>query len=310
MFEGGNLIKIDKDTIDSHEDLELLTTSKNFLLHQFDTINATSAASAQAAWLAAKIAYKYPNIWPETIRGLIVHSATWTEQMRAQFPNNLDLLRACGYGVPNIERALHSFENGLTFVAQEVIQPYLKNGNDYKTNEMHFFNLPWPKDLLLSMGDTPVKIKITLSYFIEPSPGEIGWKDKYRYQSYGLRFDLNRVDEDEISFKKRINKAAQEDDEEIENNANQQAWIIGPKKRVFGSIHSDIWEGTAADVADCNLISVFPVIGWWRERNQLKKYNNKGRYSLIISLDTPVENIQLYSTVQAIIQVPIEIQTI
>lgn len=310
LFEGGNLIKIDKDTIDSHEDLELLTTSKNFLLHQFDSINATSAASAQAAWLAAKIAYKYPNIWPETIRGLIVHSATWTEQMRTQFPNNLDLLRACGYGVPNIERALHSFENGLTFVAQEVIQPYLKKGNDYKTNEMHFFNLPWPKDLLLSMGDTPVKIKITLSYFIEPSPGEIGWKDKYRYQSYGLRFDLNRVDEDAISFKKRINKAAQEDDEEIENNANQQAWIIGPKKRVFGSIHSDIWEGTAADVADCNLISVFPVIGWWRERNKLKKFNNKGRYSLIISLETPVENIQLYSAVQAMIQVPIEIQTI
>ena len=109
LFEGGNLIKIDADTIDSHEDLELLTTSKNFLLHQFDTINATSAASAQAAWLAAKIAYKYPNIWPETIRGLIVHSATWTEQMRTQFPNNLDLLRACGYGVPDIERALHSF---------------------------------------------------------------------------------------------------------------------------------------------------------------------------------------------------------
>lgn len=309
LFEGGNLIRIDENTIDTHEDLELLTTSKDFLKHQFDTISATSAATAQASWLAAKIAYKYPNIWPETIRALIVHSASWTDQMKIQFSNNLDLLRACGYGVPNTERALYSFENGLTFIAQEIIQPYIKRGSDYKTNEMHFYNLPWPKDLLLSMGNTPIKLKITLSYFIEPSPGEVGWKDKYRYQSFGLRFDLNRVNEDAANFKKRINKVAQQDDENIENSANQQNWVIGPKKRVFGSIHSDIWEGTAADVADCNLISIFPVIGWWRERNKLKKFNNKGRYSLIISLDTPIEDIQLYSTVQAMIQIPIEIQT-
>lgn len=80
-------------------------------------------------------------------------------------------------------------------------------------------------------------------------------------------------------------------------------------------IYLEKWESRVKEfrifeVADCNLISVFPVIGWWRERNKLKKFNNKGRYSLIISLETPVENIQLYSAVQAMIQVPIEIQTI
>lgn len=37
-----------------------------------------------------------------------------------------------------------------------------------KTNEMHFYDLPCPKDLLLSLGDTPVKLRITLSYFIDP----------------------------------------------------------------------------------------------------------------------------------------------
>ncbi|KAA6339921.1 hypothetical protein EZS27_012184 [termite gut metagenome] len=307
LFEGGNLIKTDANTVDFHEDLELLTTAKNFTLRQFDTINATSAATAQASWVAAKIAYKYPTIWPETIRALIVHSASWTEQMKTQFPNPMDLLRACGYGVPNTDRALYSFENRLTFVAQEVIQPYIKKGNAYKTNEMHFYNFPWPKDLLLSLGSTPIKLKITLSYFIEPSPGEIGWKDKYRYPSFGLRFDLNRVNEDVESFKRRINKEAQQEDENIENIADRQNWIIGSKKRVFGSIHSDIWEGTAAEIADCNLISVFPVIGWWRERHNLRKYNNRGRYALIVSIDTPVEDVQLYSTVQTMIQIPIEV---
>lgn len=309
LFEGGNLIKTGNATVETHDNLELLTTAKNFLIRQFDTINATSAATAQASWLAAKIAHKYPSIWPETIRALIVHSASWTEQMIAQFPNNMELLRACGYGVPNADRALHSFENALTFVAQEVIQPYIKSGNTYKTNEMHFFNFPWPKDLLLSLGNTPVKLKITLSYYIEPSPGEIGWKDKYRYPSFGLRFDLNRVGENIDEFRKRINKEAREEDEIVENVQNNQSWIIGKQKRNLGSIHSDTWEGTAADIADCNLISVFPVIGWWRERHNMKRYNSRGRYSLIVSLDTPVEDVELYSTVQAMIQVPVEIAT-
>jgi hypothetical protein len=310
LFEGGNLIKTNESNIESHEDLELLTTAKDISIRQFDTINATSAATAQASWLAAKLAYKYPNIWPETIRALIVHSASWTEQMRTQFAGNgvIELLRTCGYGVPQIDRALHSFENGLTFVAQEYIQPFEKINSTYKTNEMHIYDFPWPKDLLISLGDATVKLKITLSYFIEPGPGEIGWKDKYRYPSFGLRFDLNRVGENTDEFRKRINKEAREEDEVVENAQNNQSWIIGKKKRNFGSIHSDYWEGTAAEIADCNLIAVFPTIGWWRERYYLKKYNAKGRYALIVSLDTPIKDIPLYSTVQNIIQTPVEIE--
>lgn len=149
LFEGGNLVKREDDTFEGHVDLELLSTSKHFNIRQFDTINATSAATAEASWLAAKIQYIYPNAWPETIRALIVHSASWTEQMIQQFginikskSNVLELLRTCGYGVPDIDRALYSFENGLTFVAQETIQPYIKEGSSYKTNEMHFLIYP------------------------------------------------------------------------------------------------------------------------------------------------------------------------
>ena len=66
---------------------------------------------------------------------------------------------------------------------------------------------------------------------------------------------------------------------------------------------------TAADLATCNLISVFPVIGWWRERKHLGNFENKTRYSLIISLDTPAQDIELYTTVKNMIEVPIEIKT-
>lgn len=307
LFEGGNKVRHPDGSLESHGDLGLLTTARDFNIRPFDSINATSAATAQASWLAAKIQHRYPLCWPETVRALIIHSASWTDQMKSQFRDMSERLRCCGYGVPDFNRSLNSFENGFTFISQQDIQPYKREKSDYKTNEMHFYNLPWPKDLLLSLGETPVKLRITLSYFIDPSPGEIGWKDKYRYQSFGLRFDLNRVDENKIDFKKRINKLAREEGEEIENTAVRQNWVIGSQKRNTGSVHSDIWEGTAADIADCNMLAVYPVIGWWRERHHLGRYNQRGRYALVVSLDTPAEEIPLYSTVQAMIQVPVEI---
>lgn len=133
MFEGGNIYKTTDPQIpfSSHQDLELMTTSKNYQISgYFDTINATSAATALASNFAGKLQARYSHLWAESIRGLIVHSAKWTSCMEMQFPvrNRGDMerrLRHCGYGVPSEERALYSTENGLTYIAQEIIQPFI-----------------------------------------------------------------------------------------------------------------------------------------------------------------------------------------
>lgn len=321
VFEGGNLLRAPDGNVTKHEDLELLSTSKSFNIKPFDTINATSAAAAKASWFAAKIAYEYPDAWAETIRGLMVHSASWNpamlNQMNVQQGNRSsyrNLLKVFGFGVPKLDRALYSQESAFTFIAQESIQPFnYKKGNrsQAETNEIHFFYLPWPKELLLDMGQIPVKLRITLSYYIEPGAGEIGWKDKYRYQSHGLRFDLNNVGESVDDFRRRVNIAAREEDDEVSGNSGSERWVIGSKNpnRTTGTIHSDYWEGTAAELATCNHIAVYPVIGWWRERKHLGKVENRTRYSLIISLETPAQDVQLYTTIKNIIEIPIEIRT-
>lgn len=283
VFEGGNLLQAPDNSVTPHENLELLSTSRSFNIKPFDTIYATSAAAAQASWFAAKIAYEYPGTWAETIRGLVVHSANWNAAMlnqcqvqqgnRTSFRN---LLRTFGFGVPDLDRALYSRESALTYIAQQIIQPFnfKEGGSTPETNEIHFFSLPWASDLLLQMGETPVKLKITLSYFIEPGAGEIGWKDKYRYQSHGLRFDVNNIGEREEVFRKRINIAAREEDEDFQGNSGAERWKVGKDNRSNGSIHSDYMEMTAAELSECNHISVYPVIGWWRERKHLGKVEN------------------------------------
>jgi hypothetical protein len=84
----------------------------------------TSAAAAQAAYMAAHIQAQYPDFWPETIRALLVHSATWPDGLWKQFSGDGSktaikrMLSICGYGVPNLERALFSASNSLTLIAQ------------------------------------------------------------------------------------------------------------------------------------------------------------------------------------------------
>lgn len=323
MFEGGNLYKTNDSLLpfSTHQDLELMTTSENYQKRgYFETINATSAATALASNFAGRLQVKYPHLWAESIRGLIVHSAKWTSAMEEQFPvrkgNRADMiqrLRHCGYGVPSEERAFYSTENGLTYIAQEEIQPFKKQGdNAPKMNKMHFFELPWPREILEQLAETNVTMRVTLSYFIEPAPGEIGWKDKYRYASCGLRFDVNTEAEDQRAFQLRINGAIEAEENEERSKNDSKRWLIGADNRNRGSIHSDELNLTAAQLATCNLIAVYPIGGWWKTRTNLDKFNEKLRYSLIVSLDTPAENIDLYNAVktkiETMIKTPIEVK--
>jgi hypothetical protein len=50
-----------------------------------------------------------------------------------------------------------------------------------KTKDMILHDLPWPGEALEALGQTIVRMKITLSYFIEPNPGERGWTQRHRY---------------------------------------------------------------------------------------------------------------------------------
>ncbi len=302
VFEGGN-IAIKDGFLSECEDLSLLSLSHKPTETHFDTHNMTSAATALATNFAAKLQSEYPEYWPETVRALMIHSAEWTEGLRNQFPeanpsNKVkELLKACGYGVPNLDKALYCARNYLTLVAQATIQPYKIANKKPTVNQMHVYELPWPKDILDELGETQVRMRVTLSYYVEPSPGEIGWTSRYRYPSHLLRFALNSPYETEDTFIKRINIVARDDDYESGDGVTaSKYWVIG-QNRDKGSIHSDIWVGTAAELATSNLLAVVPKIGWWKERDHFGKVEKEARYSLIVSIETPGQGVDIYTPV-------------
>lgn len=315
LFEGGNVAKGPSNSVLNHDDLQLLSTYHQPQVAQFAPFSATSAAAAQAAWMAARIQAQYIDAWPETLRALLVHSAEWPDELVHQFlpatPARSDyakLLRIGGYGVPDLERALYCASNSLTLIAQAELQPYDREKSRYVTRDMHLYSLPWPADILRSLGEEEVRMRVTLSYFIEPGPGEVGWDNRYRYASHALRFEVNGPGESEQEFAGRVNKQAREEDEGAGTQGPGERWVIGGARNV-GSIHSDTWKGRAADLAASNRIAIYPTVGWWRERHYLDRWNKTTRYSLVVSILTPEQAQDIYIPVaqQVGVAVPVTV---
>lgn len=312
VFEGGNVAHNAGEFHDGLPDLSLLTTY--FRPHErlFDLCWATSAATAQVARLAALIRVEYPDLWPETVRGLIVHSARWTQAMEQHLRGaagkkaRARLVRRYGYGTPSATRALRSANDALTLLVQGTIRPFSSG----KMREMHTYDLPWPKEVLEGLGPSAVRLRVTLSYFIEPNPGRRGWQKRYRYASHGLRFDVKRPTETTDEFRKRLNQQALDEDEEKPTaDGSASDWYLGEQARNRGSLHSDIWVGTAADLADRHVVGIYPVTGWWKDQPKRDRSETGARYCLIVSIETDVEDVDIWTPVAIQVGIPIVIET-
>jgi hypothetical protein len=314
VLEGGNL---GVDPADQHGygviDLQLTTTSREYPNVVFEATGETSAATASAARLAALIQSEYPDLWPETIRALMVGSAAWTDAMLSHLPpdaNKTDhqlLLKRYGFGVPDFDRAIRSARNVLALVEQSTIKPFTKRpGRQPSLAEMKIFQLPWPADALNGLTTTDVEMRVTLSYFVEPNPAESARGRKSRYASHGLRFAVKTADEDLDEFRRRINKAARSEGEVVAH-VDDTGWVLGPTLRDRGSIHSDIWRGPASDLSRRSVIAVYPVGGWWKERVQHQKYESSARFSLVVTLATPGVDVDLYAEILTRIATPIAV---
>ena len=129
----------------------------------------------------------------------------------------------------------------------------------------HYYDLPWPTEILEELENTEVKLKVTFSYFVEPYPVAGSMLDPARYRSFGLRFDLKRKRETEAQFQGRKNAAA---GRRVTGDAGDEGWLFGERAVAAGSLHSDVWSGPAVELAARDQLCIYPVMGWWRDRSE------------------------------------------
>jgi hypothetical protein len=315
MEAGNRAVSPGRTEVLTLSSLSLLSTGSDVVREPLVAFDATSAAAAQAARMAARLSAAHPDYWPETIRALMVHSAEWTQPMLTAFNDTplkrgkYELVRRFGYGVPDFDRANASANNHLALVAQAEIQPFRSEGSR-KFNECHYYDLPIPPDMLERLENEPIELKVTLSYFIDPNPGLSANVDAQRYQSHGLRFDLQRRNESIARFKHRVN--AFERDNPRRRSGNEPAdpkWLLGDDSISAGSLHCDVWQGRAIELLQRNTLCIKPVNGWWRNRASTGVCNRKTRYALVVTLKTANVDLDIYTPVSALVLVPVSVET-
>lgn len=309
VMEGGNWVQDRRPPPLMHPALSLLTTNHRYTLRSLTTTSNTSAATALAAKAITELWEDYPELWPETIRAIFVSSARWTQQMEAHLPANPSkgdfarLFQRYGYGVPDQTRARRSAANALSLIVQDTIVPYRPStspGAEPVHNEMKFFQLPWPREVLRQLGATEVTLRVALSTFVEPNPSEAARGSKFRYASHNLRFKLNRAVENRAQFQARINKLA--DDPGSDPVADNDGWIFGRNRRDVGSLHIDELRCPASDLALRNLLAVHPVAGWWKSKSVQNVHQKAARFALVVELDAGDVEADLYTEVATAIE--------
>lgn len=313
VLEGGN-VAVDGSGVERDlgvASLCLLSTSAALQTSPLEIASGTSAACALTARLAAQLAAHHPALWPETLRALIVHAARWTPAMRRAFDTaggrkraRAALLRRYGFGVPELANAARSATDAVTLIAQATIRPY----TDGRMREMHFYEFPWPTETLRDLGERSVRLRVTVSYFIEPNPGRRGWTKRFRYASHGLRFELKGATEEPERFRWRINEQARlEDEGTASRRPPDPGWFLGEAGQTKGSIHSDWWSGPAVDLAERGLVAIYPVSGWWKDLPARDRSAEGTRYALVVSIETDEEEIDLWTPIAVQLEIPVGI---
>jgi hypothetical protein len=308
VMEGGNLAVSEKLYDSGVDTLSALTTQKTQIAGwPLTTLNMTSEATARASHLAARIWALEPKLRPETVRALIVHSATWMPAMMVQFKSINDRLQACGYGVPDQRIASECAQGVATVFVEDVMpnavieeepkkeapkRPATKTTEPKERRKVKLYRLPIPEGLL-EERDADVELRVTLSYFSEPN--KFG---RTIFHGLDLKWDMQGPHESDDEFLQRINvlkrpkgpdgkvlKRPKGPDGKPVKVTKSFDWDIGIQLRSRGTVQSDRWRGKMSSLAGDKLIAIVPVLGWWDQRPTLKTLEM--HFSLVVSVFGP-----------------------
>jgi hypothetical protein len=315
VLEGGNIALSSTIADPDAETLVTLTTGNRHLTHPLARISMTSEAAARAARMAVDVWKADPSLRPATVRGLLVHSASWTPAMLAQFKKP-DLFHACGYGVPDLGLARACTAERATVIIEDSMpnsvvedrpkkkppkRPTTPATEEVRKRVMKIFRMPIPQDLLLDNPEMDVELRVTLSYFPEPST----YRTRVEH-GLDLKWDMQGPAEPETAFLERVNDLLRPrgpDGKKVKRRYGKSfPWDIRIQRRSRGTVQSGRWSGRASLLAGAKLIAVVPVLGWWDRR--LEMVTREMPFSLIVS----VVSAGIYTAVQAELAAEVSIE--
>ena len=313
VFEGGNVVKNVKGEVDFPcPDLSLLSTyfkpaDKSFVLSW-----ATSAATAQAARLAALISAEYPTYWPETLRALVVHSAEWSAQMQAHL-RGASGKRAPGEACPALwlrraqRRACLAQRERRPHPRRTEQHPPVHRGQDARAALLRPALAARRARGTRRDAGAPAHHALLL-HRAEPRPTRLEDATPLRLARAALRREGPQRSRSRSSASASTRRRSKRTRPSPRRAADSSEWYLGEQSRNRGSLHSDILSCNAADLAERGVIAVYPVSGWWKDQPKRDRSELGARYALVVSIETPGVETDIWTPVAQQVGVPIAIE--
>lgn len=270
----------------------------------------TELAAARVAHLAGQIQAQYPQASANLIRALIVNSAGWPRPFVESLTTNgietltkedkQKLLRLCGYGLPQADKALSANAECMVFVTEDRFSwtEQDKNSSGRYPSKVSFYSIRFePDDLFGLPAGTRVRVSVTLAY----NPA-VRKTQRRRYQAVDMRWQLKRREESSEDFYARwMAEAEGNEDLEPEEAGPPKPWpwllkpVLNPGGRVRkGSLIRDWFELYAHELPHTLELVVLAMVAPWRKPTEPLTQP----FALVVSVEAVGEAVPIYDAVR------------
>lgn len=242
----------------------------------------TSFSTPKVSHLAGHVFDKYPDATPNLVRALLVGSARIPEGV--QDWKLADAMRVCGFGIPDLDRALYCRPQRVTLFYEGHVD----------VDEVKLFDVPVPTELARSKGRK--SITVTLAY--DPPVSVV---NRERPAQIVLTWRLARGDVPEEDVEHAIAESAEQEldtsrDDGDEPEARRRLFLPGalPKRpQQRGTVQKNVFEWKRGEYGDPYRLAVTA------KTTRPALQNASQRFALVVTLEAEDTNVQLYSAIRA-----------
>jgi len=297
---GGDLVRGKFDQhVTQHNQVaaEVVKTGANGLGYAI----GTSFAAPKVMHIIAHLAKRFPNDSTLLYKTLVIQSARLPEH--TFFKPNINALRAYGYGIPDLQRAVENTPYRVTFVAEGSVA----------AQQANLYTINIPEEIRRAGPDYDILIEVTLAYTAEPR------RTRKRLKSYfgsWLSWESSRLGERFDDFSKRVLKEMEEEEfgdtgPEAAQDVTSIRWVISTSPR-YGVVHGmkrqdgptqKDWVILKSNVLTESLsFAVVGHKGWDKDTTQ------ELPFAMAISFEAISKNIEIYRLIEVANQVEIEVE--
>jgi len=254
----------------------------------------TSFAAPKVAHIVAQVAKRFPDESTLLYKALVVQSARLPEHV---FYNlNINVLKAFGYGVPDLQRSIENTTHRITFVTEGTVAAHQAN----------LYSVKIPQEIRRAGTNHDILVEVTLTYTAEPR------RTRKRLKSYfgsWLSWESSKLGESFDTFSARILKDMEDlDEEEDIIDADSIKWSISTSP-TYGQIKGFKRQDSATQkdwvILKSNILSEELSFGVVGHKGWDKDTTTALPFALVISFEAIAQDTEIYTPIEAVNRVEI-----